>query len=71
MNEAASTIRLKMKHPSSKTAYIALPGYPEEPEYGVVAKTIAIDDVISDYDGPQVNFDFDANGKMIGIEILA
>jgi hypothetical protein len=50
-------------------AYLQLPGHPGE---GVkVARTVSLVDVMSRFDGPHVVFDFDADGKMLGIEVVA
>lgn len=50
------------------TAYIELPGYRSEP--GIVKKTIRIESIIAKYKGPMVNLCFNADGRLIGIEIL-
>ncbi len=64
-------IRVRVSGTESDTAYVALPGYPAEPQSGVVAKTICLDDVIKDFKGPRINLDFDREGLLIGVEILA
>ena len=63
------TIRVKMTR-SKKTAYIALPGHPRGLVCGCVAKTLRLGNIIKQYNGPDVNLDFDSAGKLIGIEIL-
>ena len=63
-------IRVKLTGEESDTAYIALPGYPEQAEYGAVSKTICLDEVLDDFKGPRVHLDFNQNGVLIGIEIL-
>lgn len=64
-------ITVKIRGKSSDTAYIAFSGHPSEIIAGVVKKTICLDDLIKDFKGPRVNFDFDKDGVLIGIEILA
>ena len=64
-------IRAKITGAESETAYIALPGYPSEPQSGLIAKTISLDDIFDELKGPRVNLDFNRDGVLIGIEILA
>ncbi len=63
-------IKIKMEDVYSDTAYIALPGYPDPVRSGVVAKTIPMETLIANFHGPRVNFDFNEEGLLIGIEIL-
>ena len=63
-------IRVQMKKGQSKVAYIKLPGYPKKLLPGVTCKTIGLEEIVSDYDGPTVNLDFNKDGTLIGIEIL-
>jgi len=67
---ANKKIRLKMSNPNSDSAYVALPGYPKEPVFGTVSRTICLDEVIENFKGPRINLDFDKEGVLIGIEIL-
>ena len=67
----AKKIRIKVSGNESETAYVALPGYPDEPRYGSVARTVCLDDIICGFKGPRINLDFDNEGMLIGIEILA
>lgn len=67
MAEAKISVRLTGR--DTDTAYIALPGHRSEP--GIVGKTIHLDNLVTDYKGPNVNLDFDVEGRLIGIEILA
>ena len=64
-------IRAKITGRWANTAYIALPGYPEQPKGGVVSRTICLDDLIDSFKGPRIHLDFDQEGVLIGIEILA
>ena len=64
-------IRAKITGADSETAYIALPGYPAAPQSGAIAKTICLDDVIDGFKGPRIQLDFNRDGVLIGIEILA
>lgn len=62
-------IRVKVSGRRADTAYIALPGHRAEP--GEVVKTLRLESIIEDYRGPRVHLDFDRQGQLIGIEILA
>lgn len=62
-------ILVKLVGRDAHAAYVSLPGYEHTP--GIVAKTLRLDDLVKQYEGPQVRFDFSAQGKLIGIEILA
>jgi len=68
---AERKIRVEMTSNDSDSAYIALPGYPEQLVPGVVAKTLELGDLIEKYVGPRINLDFNKDGTLIGIEILA
>ena len=63
-------IRVRMSADDSDSAYVALPGCPDEPQYGIVSKTVCLDDVVEDFKGPGINLDFNKDGVLIGIEIL-
>lgn len=59
--------RVQLKR--GETAYVALPEYQQSA--GSVARTVSLDDLLPDYSGPRVHLDFDATGKLVGIEVLA
>ena len=44
------------------------------PEYrntvGSVKKTTSIDELLPGYNGPRIHLDFNADGQLVGIEIL-
>lgn len=60
----------KIKVNKSETVYVALPDYPKEIVPGVVKKSVSLDDIY-DYDGPRVQLDFDKEGRLIGVEVVA
>ena len=66
----SNKIRIKMRSPDSDTVYIALTDYPEQLTPGVVKKSVSLDDIYN-YDGPRVQLDFNLEGKLIGIEVIA
>jgi hypothetical protein len=63
-------IKIKMERPDSDTVYVALPGYPDPIKPGVVRKSVSLDDIF-EYRGPRVQLDFDEDGILIGVEIVA
>lgn len=50
-------------------AYLRLPAH-RGTGPGIVARTINLRSLLGDYEGPDVNVDFDAANVLIGIEIL-
>ena len=67
---ADQKIRVRLIGDNAHTAYIALPGYPEEVESGIVARTVNLAHVVENYSGPLVHLDFNKAGTLIGIELL-
>ena len=63
-------IRVRMSADDSDSAYVALPGCPDQAQFGIVARTICLDDVVENFKGPRINLDFNKDGLLIGIEIL-
>jgi hypothetical protein len=63
-------IRISTVGADSDTAYVELPGHPGAGTPGCVKRTICLDDLIDNFSGPRVHLDFDANDRLIGIEIL-
>lgn len=51
------------------TAYIYLPNHP--PGSAKSKKTVHLYELLKDYVGPDIIFDFDKHNELIGIEILA
>lgn len=51
------------------TAYVSLTDHRQSA--GSVARTVKVDDLLPDYSGPRIHLDFDADGKLVGIEVLA
>jgi hypothetical protein len=67
---AEQKIRVRLVGDDARTAYVALPGSPEEPQPGVVARSLNLADLVMQYSGPRVHLDFNKDGTLIGIEIL-
>ena len=62
---------LKVSKDDSDVAYLSLPDHPGTGISGVVTKQISLGEIIKGYKGADVHLDFDKDGKLIGIEILA
>lgn len=60
---------LKVSDDDEAVAYLRLPGHPGTAG-GVVKRTVALRELIQDYEGPDVNLDFGENNVLIGIEIV-
>jgi uncharacterized protein YuzE len=63
-------IALSVGGDDEDVAYLLLPDHPGAGVPHAVARQIRLLDVLK-YDGPDINLDFDARGRLIGIEILA
>jgi hypothetical protein len=50
-------------------AYLTLPDHPG-PSSGVVRRNVRLRDLVGDYVGPDLFFDFDENNVLVGVEIL-
>ncbi len=55
---------------TNEVCYLRLPTAPKAGTPGVVKMTLRLSDYLSPYDGPDINFDFDERGVMIGIEVI-
>ena len=67
---ANGKIELKVSADDEDTAYLSLPDFPAPSFSGVVASTTRLKN-IHQYAGPDIFLDFDKDGRLIGIEILA
>jgi hypothetical protein len=66
---ANGSIELKISDDDDDVGYVSLPDHPGS-KAGVVRKSVQLRDFLPDYEGPDLVFDFDEAGKLIGIEIL-
>ena len=59
----------KVSEEDDDVAYLGLPGHPG---FGkkIVHKTLRLRDLVGDYQGPDLYFDFGENNRLIGVEIL-
>lgn len=64
-----SKFQLNVSADEDEVAYLKLATHPASLP-AVVKKTVALSDVLGVYEGPEVNLDFDADGVLIGIEIV-
>lgn len=69
MNVANGSIELKVSDDDGDVGYVSLPDHPGA-KPGVVKKSVQLRDLLPDYAGPDLVFDFDKEGKLIGIEII-
>ncbi len=68
-------IQLKIVEPTDDddeglVAYLTLPDHPGKGTPGCVSYQKRLADLIDDYKGPDLYFDFDKNDRLIGVEIL-
>lgn len=63
-------ISLQVSGDDGDVAYLKLATHPGSSP-GVVRKTVSLRELLNDYSGPDLNFDFDENNVLIGVEILA
>lgn len=64
-------IQLKVSEDDLDVAYLTLPNHPGPGLPGVVAEQKILGELIHGYKGPEIYLDFDRNGCLIGIEIIA
>ncbi len=67
---AAAGFQLRVSGDDEGVAYLRLPSY-----LGVepckMSRSVRLREVLGDYEGPDVNLDFDMRGVLVGIEVLA
>ena len=62
-------IELEVSGDDDEVAYLKLPGHSGSSP-GVVKRTVSLRELIGDYSGPDLNFDFNENNVLIGVEVL-
>lgn len=60
---------LQVSEDDPDVAYLRLPGHPGTAP-GVVKRTLCLRELIDNYAGPEIKFDFGEGNILIGIEIL-
>ena len=60
---------LRVSPDDSEVAYLQLPGHPGIVK-GAVAKNIRLRDLLGDYEGPDLYFDFTKENRLIGVEVI-
>jgi uncharacterized protein YuzE len=63
--------KLEISEDDADVAYLYLPSHPGKGTPGVVSKQICLSDEVEGYKGPEIYLDFDENGMLIGMEMLA
>ena len=64
-------IELKVSPEDEDVGYLYLPDHPRNSATKVVGKQLELRDIVEGYHGPDVYLDFDKEGTLIGIEVLA
>jgi len=54
----------------SDVAYVSLPAHPGKGKQGIVPRQVRLCDLLSEYDGPDIFFDFNASNQLLGIEVV-
>jgi Protein of unknown function (DUF2283) len=62
-------ISLAVNPDDRDVAYLSLPDHPGKGTPGVVSKTVRLASLLP-YKGPDLYLDFDAQGRLIGVEVL-
>jgi hypothetical protein len=65
-----TTLEVKVSDDDSGVAYLRLPGHPGFGSPGAVKKSVSVRDIIGEYQGPDITLDFDADNRIIGVEIV-
>lgn len=69
MRGEGGPLRLVIPGDDPLVGYLTLPGHPGDGVPGAVARTVRLRSLV-DYVGPDVVLDLDADGRLIGIEIV-
>jgi len=67
---SSGVFKLELSDGKHEVVYLKLPTYPAK---GIckVSKSVRLFDLLGKYDGPDVILDFDTEGVLVGIELLA
>lgn len=60
---------LMISEDDEDVAYLRLPSHPGTKPF-LVKRTVSLRDLLGDYEGPDINLDFNAKNVLIGIEIV-
>ena len=63
-------IELILSDEDREVGYLYLPKHPRDSVSGIVKNTVPISNLIKDYKGIPIYFDFDKDDELIGIEIV-
>lgn len=67
--EKTNIFKLELSDNKHEVAYLKLPTYPLQ-GIGRVSKSFRLFDVMGKYNGPDIVFDFDQEGVLVGMEII-
>ncbi len=59
---------IRIRYGDDKIAYIELPGYPRGRDLKI-SRSLRLVDLIGKYDGPELIMDFDADGRLVGLDV--
>ena len=54
----------------ANVAYVSFVEHADHEKFNVVKKMLRLSSLIEAYEGPEIHFDFDKDGRLVGIEIL-
>ena len=63
-------IKLVTSKKDKTVGYLYLPNHPQGEVFSVSKKQISLHELMQNYKGPDIIFDFDKNDELIGIEII-
>lgn len=68
-NNGTGVFKLKLSENRHEIAYLQLPTYPRDNQMRT-SKSVRLHELLGAYEGPDVVFDFDQEGILVGIEII-
>ncbi len=68
--ETTKRFKLQLSDGEHEVAYLQLPSYPVRKDWRT-SKSVRLFDLIGKYQGPDIVLDFDDDGVLVGIEVLA
>ncbi len=67
---AKNKIELHLSSGEQDVAYVSLPNHPGRGTPGITRKQLRLKELVPEYKGADLYFDFDKENQLIGIEIL-
>ena len=66
----SSSQEILLSEDETNTVYIQLPDHPGRGTSGCVKEMLRLETVLTNYNLPMINLDFDENRNLIGLEIV-